>query len=1043
MSDTPLARSSTKSLMQSLAQQSRHCLVASALLLVCLASAQTPAEDVTAIPQAPASHSESAGEAQPVIVQKVKSLEKTLSKLRLQLESTQDKRDKQQTNGSAKDGQSLQRKTVDELLQSLPVNASDIDKRIDALTQPDAPEVTQQQVDQAESISQTLNNRQQIIEQHLQALEDNRQGLEAARNSYHGLQQLLSNPVNAANTPADINQVLVQSGQAIEQLDTQLDARQQQLLQQQTALSVASGLLNRWKSALSGVLLAQQQSQPQSASYRAQLDKQLGALDTAIVKLKKQLSQQHTTDLATIESIQQHLYEKQTQRWLTRFDSALLAVIERPLLTMDEEMLESLPLEDLQKQLLPLEEAEKTLAQLQNSLDVRYADLQAHNGVIGQQATLDTAFVQRQKNIAYQRLLIQEYPKYLSKVINAKKQATLFSADRSYLQPAVLKRALVALPDSLLQMSYQVKISFQALWENMHLEQLVIGALAIVVFSALVHWAYRALTANTKRNAQSTASTVLLNECYRLLIRYRYFFICLLLITVLVRVSDIPYPSNHMIRTLVYTVIAVIVWSAVIGATKRIKHGHNYSKISYIVMLLLALFVILYAVAYMSAVKPEVLSLYEKGLMLAIGLFVWVERQKALLYFNNKPLDEMKKVYRAYLGLIKLLPWALLGICSLNLIGYSHLAWEMLRYIGVGLLYSICLGIGLQLINYSRKKTKLYCLRHFKHGAFIASDMVSPLSAVSKVLWLWATTAILFSRMGWGKQSYVIANFINVVQYPLLTVGETIINLQIVALTVLALYVIFKTARWIKTFSYHWLFGRIHDLGLRGSLAIFSQYVAIVVGVLISLNVLGIDLTSLAVFAGALGVGVGLGLQDIAKNFISGILLLIERPLRNGDWVNIDGNEGTVTSIGMRAITIETFDKQEVIIPNGNAISSSFTNNTHSDSILRTVLYVGAGYASDPEQVLTLIRQILTTTDGVLSEPNPLVVLWKYDDSCITYRLQYYINIDESGLFSMRTCILSRIWHEFKANEIEIPFPQRDIHLYSDLATMPEKASDA
>lgn len=191
----------------------------------------------------------------------------------------------------------------------------------------------------------------------------------------------------------------------------------------------------------------------------------------------------------------------------------------------------------------------------------------------------------------------------------------------------------------------------------------------------------------------------------------------------------------------------------------------------------------------------------------------------------------------------------------------------------------------------------------------------------------------------------------------------------------------------------------------------------------------------MAVFAGALGVGVGLGLQDIAKNFISGILLLIERPLRSGDWVAIDGSEGTVKSIGMRAITIETFDNQEVIIPNGNAISNSFTNYTHSNSLIRTVLYVGAGYTCDPEKVIQILNQILSHTDAILTEPRHQVVMWEYADSSINYRIQYYIDLNNTGLWETKTAVLKAIWYAFKANDIEIPFPQRDINFRNLLAT--------
>jgi potassium efflux system protein len=129
---------------------------------------------------------------------------------------------------------------------------------------------------------------------------------------------------------------------------------------------------------------------------------------------------------------------------------------------------------------------------------------------------------------------------------------------------------------------------------------------------------------------------------------------------------------------------------------------------------------------------------------------------------------------------------------------------------------------------------------------------------------------------------------------------------------------------------------------LHNSLAIFSQYAIILLGVLIGLNLLNINLTSLTVFAGALGVGIGLGLQNIANNFVSGLILLMERPVRILDWVTISNHEGKVSRIGMRFLTVTTWDNQDVIIPNADLISTPFTNWTLSDALVRTIFVVGS-----------------------------------------------------------------------------------------------------
>jgi potassium efflux system protein len=192
---------------------------------------------------------------------------------------------------------------------------------------------------------------------------------------------------------------------------------------------------------------------------------------------------------------------------------------------------------------------------------------------------------------------------------------------------------------------------------------------------------------------------------------------------------------------------------------------------------------------------------------------------------------------------------------------------------------------------------------------------------------------------------------------------------------------------------------------------------------------LGIDLTTLAIFAGALGVGIGFGLQNIANNLVSGIMLLIERPLRSGDIVNIGNREGLVTRIGMRSLTIKNWDYQDVIIPNSEVISNAFTNWTHSDNVLRTKLTIGVSYDNDPHQAMQVIEQVLKAHPAVLKNPAPGVWLSDLAPSSINFHVQYYFDLKQHNGLEVKSQILFNLWDRLKAAGIRIPYSQQDLYI--------------
>ncbi len=494
--------------------------------------------------------------------------------------------------------------------------------------------------------------------------------------------------------------------------------------------------------------------------------------------------------------------------------------------------------------------------------------------------------------------------------------------------------------------------------------------------------------------------------------------------------SNIPDPSNSILISISLCFLAIVLWLSFIGILFNMKSIVKSLAIkAKIIGVAFILAVSFYNLAKLSSASVIVILVYEKLLFIVSILFTLLIRSLVKIYLEKEHSDEEKVLVRAIITAMMIAPWVVIIFLMTGIIGYSTLSWVLIKYTSILIGFLWLIIYGLNLINDLRKTLKMYCIKHYNHGAFIAQDVVSPLTTLLKIIWAILLFSILFSIFKWNKESLVISRFFDVINYPVATFASIQLNIKTLILLVVSLSFIMKLGKWFKSVSYRWIYSNISDLGIRNSLSTFTQYIIFTVGFLVMLNILGFDLTSLAVFAGALGVGVGLGLQDIAKNFISGILILIERPLKTGDTVTIDNVGGDVKRIGMRAITLETFDKEEVIIPNSGVISNGFSNWTHSNSILRTVLYVGADYASAPHKVMAVLQEILENDEDILEDPSPMVVMWEYGDSSINYRIQYYVDMSNSSLFATRTRVLSSVWYEFSKNNIEIPFPQRDLYI--------------
>jgi potassium-dependent mechanosensitive channel len=262
-------------------------------------------------------------------------------------------------------------------------------------------------------------------------------------------------------------------------------------------------------------------------------------------------------------------------------------------------------------------------------------------------------------------------------------------------------------------------------------------------------------------------------------------------------------------------------------------------------------------------------------------------------------------------------------------------------------------------------------------------------------------------------------------------VGQVQLTLPMVLLALLVLYLSIQVS-WVlratldtQVFPYSTV-----DRGVRDSIKKLLHYFLVFFGFLLAMSLAGVELRNFAVLAGAFGIGIGFGLQNIVNNFVSGLILLFERPVKVGDMVVIDQDWGRVISIGLRSTVIETFDGSELIVPNSQLISEKVTNWTLTTTRSRVVMPVGVAYGSDLALVLRILEEAGENHPLVLPEPAPSSIFIGFGDSSLDFELRCWI-ADVKMRLSVRSDIGQFIDRRFREEGVEIPFPQRDLHLRS------------
>jgi len=362
----------------------------------------------------------------------------------------------------------------------------------------------------------------------------------------------------------------------------------------------------------------------------------------------------------------------------------------------------------------------------------------------------------------------------------------------------------------------------------------------------------------------------------------------------------------------------------------------------------------------------------------------------------------------------------------LDIVGYNFLAFYWITSWGVSIVIGLWAGLFFKLLMEWRLQMKAALVNTTQTSSGRGQPFRWFILQIAWLVWFFAFVFALI--LAWGGRQAVIVSVVRSLNHPI-TIGKITFS---VTNFVAAFFILLLTHSLVR----FWRFVLREKIlsesglesGLQDSITTITVYAFWAFGILLSLHAFGLGTTSLALAFGALGIGLGFGLQNIFNNFISGIIMLFERPIQVGDDVEINGVWATVKKINVRATVVQTYDNASLIIPNSEFISSQVTNWSFKDKRLRRSIDVGVAYGSDIERVRQTLLEIAQNTKNVFKTPQPDVLFRDFGDSALIFRLRVWTDID--NMLKVDTAIRFDIDRLFKERGIVIAFPQVDVHLH-------------
>lgn len=464
------------------------------------------------------------------------------------------------------------------------------------------------------------------------------------------------------------------------------------------------------------------------------------------------------------------------------------------------------------------------------------------------------------------------------------------------------------------------------------------------------------------------------------------------------------------------------------------QHGKTLFRLAQLIVLFSAMGIILYQAAEAFELREDVLALIRFAVSLSIVLVLFLLLLKKKAIFSLIP-DLPQPTYHKFLLILKRYYFPLLFFSLLLgllwTLGYRTMGRVLLikiwssaaAFLGIMALYHVLINM---LYRWFARIDKE------EEAARLVFSSFKRLLMYSTVL---ATVLIVLNLLG------LLGLLEQTLSFPVFQIGVNYVTLWILIKAALILSVFIFASRLIQAYLDYRIYPAIGvEPGLGYALNTFLQYLLLAIGLLVALNVVGLDLRFLLVFAGAIGIGIGMGLQSIAANIISGFTLIFGGRLRKGDWIEVGGTMGMVTDIFLRATQVRTRDNIEYIIPNSDFISGILINYSLGSPLVRMDVPVGVSYSADPRQVEKILLDAARREPLVSKEKPPVVRFVEFGDNSINFVILIWIDVRTTARRLVRSALYFTIFDELKKADIEIPFPQRDLHIRSILQEAPEIA---
>ncbi len=425
-------------------------------------------------------------------------------------------------------------------------------------------------------------------------------------------------------------------------------------------------------------------------------------------------------------------------------------------------------------------------------------------------------------------------------------------------------------------------------------------------------------------------------------------------------------------------------------------------------------------------IRPDVINLLKFAIAVSIVVILFLFHLMKTAFLSIMP----DLPYRTYRGVIRIVnkfyyPFVFLSfvIALLWCIGYKEL--------GRGFFIKIWSSGGAYLLIMLAYHRIRGWIERWHAGKDASDEAAQFLFKSLRTMLLYATVlaaiAIILNLLG------LLELIERVISFPVVELGPTTqVSLWMMIKAVIILLAFIYAARLLQAYLDYKIYPSLAiDPGLGHALDTSLKCVVIAIGVLISLKVVGLDLRFLLVFAGAAGIGIGLGLQHTAANIISGFAIIFGGKIRKGDWIEVEKGLGMVSDIYLRATKVRTRDNIEYLVPNSNLLSSTIVNYSLSSPMIRIDLPVGVSYRSDPKEIKKILLEVAEKEPMVSKYRKPMVRFIQYGDSSINFELLIWIDVRVTPRRNVRSSLYFEIFEEFKKAGIEIPFPQRDIHIRS------------